>query len=468
MNQIALCLVGAALPLTIQAQTNSEAAFFMLTQQARTAFTVEGAGARAMGLAGAFSAVADDGTAVSYNPAGLAQLLRPEASVVVQGFSRTLNFSGFTGGNQTAKTVFEDTSNLDRAISLSFASFAVPWQVGGHNLVFLCSYQKAFDFTFNSNIAYLASADQGATIQAISQRVKQSGGINQYSLAMGAELSHHLLFGLAVNSMQGRMQFDSLSSQSTYGVPTKFDSDLAQSSSIHGSNASLGLIWRSPWLNIGLTYRTPYRANYQYSNTYTYMGAPTVALQQSLEGAATEIKWPETWAGGVALHLTPRLLVTADWSFTPWSHTRIVAPGSALSGVNWFDLQANSVTPKATDQRIGVEWLAVVRPGLVIPLRAGAFREPQPIVDTQTLAQRVLSGWTVGTGVKFKDLTIDLALRASHDYRFVSRRNTDAPIGGVAAKALGNEKMMEYRCYLSCIVQFDTETVHRAILSVVD
>ena len=49
----------------------------LISQESRTTFTVEGAGARAMGLGGAFTAVADDATAVSFNPAGLAQLMDP-------------------------------------------------------------------------------------------------------------------------------------------------------------------------------------------------------------------------------------------------------------------------------------------------------------------------------------------------------------------------------------------------------
>ena len=43
---------------------------------------VLGAGARALGMGGAFLARADDATAASWNPAGLSYLLRPEVSLV--------------------------------------------------------------------------------------------------------------------------------------------------------------------------------------------------------------------------------------------------------------------------------------------------------------------------------------------------------------------------------------------------
>jgi long-subunit fatty acid transport protein len=43
---------------------------------------IMGAGARARGMGGAFIGVADDATAVGWNPAGIANLDKPEASAV--------------------------------------------------------------------------------------------------------------------------------------------------------------------------------------------------------------------------------------------------------------------------------------------------------------------------------------------------------------------------------------------------
>ena len=47
-----------------------------------------GSGARALGMGGAFIAVADDATAASWNPGGLIQLERPEISAVGAYFYR--------------------------------------------------------------------------------------------------------------------------------------------------------------------------------------------------------------------------------------------------------------------------------------------------------------------------------------------------------------------------------------------
>src|SRR5260370_7758382 len=54
----------------------------------RNSFNPVGAGARGLGMGGAFIAVADDGTAASFNPAGLSQLRRTELAMV--GFTDDL------------------------------------------------------------------------------------------------------------------------------------------------------------------------------------------------------------------------------------------------------------------------------------------------------------------------------------------------------------------------------------------
>ena len=99
-----------------------------------------------------------------------------------------------------------------------------------------------------------------------------------------------------------------------------------------------------------------------------------------------------------------------DSSHTPWSNATY-SPGTSYDGWNWFDYQNPTVTRNTTDLHAGAEWIAYLGERAVIPLRAGVFREPQPIVDVVTGAQRVLQGWTAGAGIKFADLTIDLAYK---------------------------------------------------------
>ena len=448
----------------LRGQGLDPATFFQLAEQAQTAFSIQGDGARAMGTGGAFIAIADDATAVSYNPAGLAQLLRPEASFGLQALSRDQGFTGATGTVSGSPTTFEDTTSRDRHVRPSFASFTLPWKQGGLNRAVLFSYQRIFDFTYGSSVNYLAKAAGGSTTQAIAQAIRQDGGIDLYSLAFAAELSPRLLLGASLNAWQGRWQFTSTSQLVTSGISTVFDSTLGQSSAFRGLNGNLGLIWRSEYLNLGLVYRTPFTATYTFSNQYDHVDGTTgTPVQQGTPSTPASVQWPGALGWGLGLHLGPRVQVTADWVETPWSRARYTGSGASLDGRNWFDNRVASAIPDVLDERAGVEWVALASGRLVVPLRAGVFREPQPIVDDRTGQQRVLEGWTAGFGVKRGSVTLDVAYRQAHSRREASRLNTDAPIGGVASVAYGFEQEDERKLYLSVIYQFKGTTLQRAL-----
>jgi hypothetical protein len=456
--------LAAASPLLAQTQSLAPGQFFLLAEQARTAFTIEGAGARAAGTGGAFIAVADDATAVSFNPAGLGQLQRPEVSLVGQWTSRNLDLTGFQGQNAGQNATFSDTWSHNTSVRPTFASLAIPWQSGGLNRTFLISYQRLFDFTNSVDDGYQGLASGGSATQSVSQQFSQNGGMDLYSAGLGAELSARILLGASVNYWTGHSSFSSNSAAQTSGVGVPFYSVLSQDTQFRGFNFNLGLIWRSRWLNLGLVYRTPYTANYLFSNNYTYVSNSNfMPTTQSGPRTQADVRWPETIGWGFGLHPGSRLLVTADCSRTPWSRAHLVAPGTPYDGLNWFDYQNPTGTRDTTDYHAGAEWLAVVRDNLVLPIRAGWFREPQPVVDPQTGSQRVLQGWTLGSGVKFRNLTFDLAYKEAHDVRYVSRFDTDSPVGGFSATALGYEHLLERSLYASVIWQLDEGWVHRAL-----
>ena len=199
----------AALLLSAQAlvaQTSGgdpDLVFFLLAEQSRTAFTVQGAGARAIGTGGAFIAVADDATAVSFNPAGLAQLLRPEFSVVAVSLKKKQDFQRFAG----PEVSFDDSSSTDRTTSPDFWSFTLPWKHKGLNYTFQLSHQRIFDFGFRSDRTF--NSRVGTTPRLNRQYVDQRGGVNLWSAALGAELTPRMLVGGSVNLWRGSWSFKS-------------------------------------------------------------------------------------------------------------------------------------------------------------------------------------------------------------------------------------------------------------------
>ena len=102
---------------------------------------VVGSGARALGMGGAFIAVADDATAASWNPGGLTQLERPEISIVYDWDTFSEDFSS---GAHPELSGDQDI-RLDGINYLSVA-YPIPWTVGGRNLVVSLNYQRQYDF----------------------------------------------------------------------------------------------------------------------------------------------------------------------------------------------------------------------------------------------------------------------------------------------------------------------------------
>jgi hypothetical protein len=81
-------------------------------------------------------------------------------------------------------------------------------------------------------------------------------------------------------------------------------------------------------------------------------------------------------------------------------------------------------------------------------------------VDRRTGQQRVLKGFTLGVGLKFRTLTLDLAYKDAKAEGDVSRVLL---LNGAFLEALGRETLRERRLYLTAILQLKGERARRAL-----
>lgn len=424
----------------------------IVSEQAQTSFTLVGAGARAGGMGGAFTALADDATAASFNPAGLAQLLVPEASAVVDFSRHTDEYRSFLSYDQVPVLGLTDsTVEFDRA-AFNFASVTVPFELFSKRFAFQLSTQRLVDFTYEGTRQFEEVDGEGNPLFLLEQSSLQSGSIRLYSGSLAFQPTQRTLVGVTVNRWDGRWDMASTNTEQSVAAGSEPESfTYSQSNRLTGWNVDLGLLLRYPSFNVGVRYRTPFDADYDFSASLeTNIETPLSPLPTT----TTKLHWPGTLNVGVAIKPSDTLVLALDWGRTDWSEMVFDVPGAGH--VNFFDLKSPEETNAGTsdDWHAGAEYL-FFSGKTVVPVRAGWFREPQPATDAVTGDRIVQTGFSFGTGVKSGWWAIDASLRYSSATAQVSRflEADEIASGNLRATSQGELARKTWMAFLSVIVQ---------------
>ena len=429
----------------------------IIAEQSRTAFCVQGAGARAMGMGGAFIAIADDATAVTFNPAGLAQMVKPELSWVGQGINRDVRFQDPQTIGHTKTTVADDSLISNTRFDPLLLAGTVPLRVNGKTLALQLSIQRIIPLGEGDSRDMAEHPLDGSAPSALHQSINQTGQIDVYSFALAYEVSQRILLGISGNLWRGSWRLNSDSSTLTSGQSTFINYN--QYNRLEGANYNLGLLWRWPTWSLGLSHRTGFHADYSYNANLVSSAGSTVS-----PAVTTGLHWPATDGIGLAVRPAEKWLLAMDLTHTDWSEARFMTVNPFLNGQNFFDMSRGHAALNATSFRVGMERLFLTESGDLVPLRMGYSREPQPVTDPITGQQRVVQGLSVGTGFKRAAYTFDLAYRYGWGTRRVSQfLDVNQILAGTHSTFLGTENLTEHRLDLSFIVQFEREPVVRLL-----
>ncbi len=452
----------------------------------RLGFSVTGAGARATGMGGAFVAVADDATAASFNPAGLAQLRTFEVSLVGRRSSFNLDLGTNVDGKATGFLPAYDRYQGQSGTEPQFIGFSAPFMIGERNAVVQVSRQRMFTMNMDYDRQWKSvNSTDPANYRDLTESVEQKGSIERWTVATAFDITPRLMAGLAWNSWGGSWTFHGEGFAAEWPIPrlrsqSTANATLDQESHLHGQNFTLGLLWRSEEVRVGLSYQNPFMAKFRYSGFYSagsnFTTAKLTEFPLETAGATYRVHWPETFSAGVSYRPHPQFQVAVDWSRTPWSKARMEAPGTVFDGQNFLDPASPSTNGTggvmrpgtavdAESLRSGAEYLLLVG-RVIIPLRVGYFKEPQAMANAATGENRVLKGFTVGTGIKVGPIAFDIAFKAGESKRLVGGLNTTLSAGEttVFGNSLGleEERLKTRELVFSVIYQFKGEWIRNA------
>lgn len=332
-----------------------------------SSFHPVGSGARALGMGGAFIAVADDATAASWNPGGLVQVERPELSVVGAASWRTEDNSLALSDDAGDEHVTD--------VRLNYLSAALPFRLWERNWVVSLNWQHLYDFDrewsfglSQSSSSTDASTGTGADIRQ-DVTLSQDGDLGAWGVALSGQLTPTLSVGITLNFWENgpyRNRWERFSRQTGEGTaadnPLTFEATSLDRYDLSGLNANLGLLWRiTPEWTLGMVFKTPFAADVahrgQGSESVRYPGQ-TGGYERTWEERTDEtLAMPLGIGVGVAWRPAPHLSFSADVYRTEWDDAELeMEDGRRLSPITGQE-DAGEVHP--THQiRLGAEYLS--------------------------------------------------------------------------------------------------------------
>jgi long-subunit fatty acid transport protein len=403
-----------------------------------------GSGARALGMGGAFIAVADDATAASWNPGGLIQLEKPEISVVGAYFDRMEDNSFGTNPEASGEQSVSETR-------FNYLSASYPFTFLNRNMIVSVNYQNLFDFTRRWNFPFEQRADNLTISQNIDYH--QEGSLSALGIAYCVQATPQLSFGLTLNFWEDGI-YENKWRQTTRnqgsgiyaGNPFTFEATSRDEFSFSGFNVNLGMLWNvNSRLTLGAVVKTPFTADLTHKlefnasqNFPDFPGAGSTISEFS--DTNEKLDMPMSYGIGLAYRFSDQFTVAADIYRTEWGDFVLTdSEGRKTSPITGQSTSESDIGP--THQvRIGAEYL-FIEPKYVIPVRGGLFYDPAPAQGSPD----DYFGFSLGSGIAVGRFVFDIA----YQYRFGNG------VGGSILQNLDfSQDVEEHTIYSSIIIHF--------------
>jgi long-chain fatty acid transport protein len=398
-------------------------------------FALSGLGSRAMSMGGAFRGLADDATAIYWNPAGLAyltsnelslggSLIKPEASwqntLPLPGFGLDpVNSAGKLSMIPSLLGVYADNPNIVLGLGVY-----VPYGVNS-------AYDAYFlpDSMNGNPVAW----PEGFPEQELVSKVS----VYDIHPSLGYKITGNLSFGLGISVLYGDIALQQLKPHDTYSyyVPTT----LNMSGKGWGMGANAGLMYK-PFRNLALGF------NGRFPSTLNLEGDSEILLwlNDAVNYSLLGVYEPHTYGGssditatlnlpgelgfGLSWQAIPQLAVNLDYSYTLWNSLESIVVEMADSIM--------VLTNEINSTELPFNWNSTNRVSLGAEyklgcnaIRGGVYWDQSPIpVENQTVTLSDIGdkiSANLGFGRSFGNLTLDL----NGQYVMFPKRTVTTPSG---------------------------------------
>lgn len=385
-----------------------------LTDSYSNGLSLNSPGPKGLAMGGAMIGLADDYTALYWNPAGLSNMKTSTLSAfitdVVPVGTYKVNFPEAMGGAK-----IDATTETNHYINPSLFYYK-PLMSGDLNVGIGVYVPAGLGAQWNG-------ADLTAFSGPAGTAFKWSNEIGVLNISPGAsyKINDMLQVGAAVNvyyamlDMQRPMDMLDAISQPGQIIPGEdgmMDTQYQESSTGLGVGATVGILFKPiDMLSIGLSFRTQtsvFMEGDGESSTIAALGLPAETPIQR------DLLWPMWIGGGIAVKPTDELTVCFDAQWSQWS-------ASQKEIVTVYDLWIDPTTAEPMEETMEMLWedALQLRLGLQyeftsnFALRAGVYTDPAPAPDeTLNIIFPSISytGFTVGCGLRMDNVTVDFGV----------------------------------------------------------
>jgi long-chain fatty acid transport protein len=368
-------------------------------------------GARALAMGGAFVGLANDFSAVFWNPAGLA-------------FFKNKTF-GFYGSDIIPSGTYNLTLPDPIAAALGVSPTVVDTKTKmKHYLGGMFAYVHpisdklvaAFGVFQPSGLGAAWTSTDLAFISGNRKDIDWTSkvGLITFAPTLAYKVNEKLSFGAQLNVNYGIFDVSTYAGVAQIPIPP-YTFDLGQyeeSETGWGVGATFSALFKpSETFSLGLTVRTP--------TTVKFSGEARISSISLLGFASTsnierEVKWPLWIAGGLAFKPLTSLTLTADLQYTDWKVIDVIS--TTYTDPLWAQLmeagdkiEMRMHWASRMQIRFGAEYL--LKEGFA--LRAGYYSDPAPAPDTTMnilLPNYDFNAFTFGLGYALGALQLDFGI----------------------------------------------------------